>query len=198
MRSNSLNEPLKPLLRPFGSTTPSPTGPRTAGVIPSIGLASGKEKDVKGRNPTGTGTMKSDEKKVVGADSATTRTNLNKSQVSTGAHADASERRDSTSTEGTSGKPVLATIITEFADPTPSPLFPKDLTSLMKLSPHETRTLMEDYGLVPVRYAGTLAPREGDKTKVASSQPETEFSKEDHINRFLNHIGVCALDLSIC
>lgn len=45
----------------------------------------------------------------------------------------------------------------EIEPPTPSPLFPRDLTSLMRLGQEEARALVKEYGLVRVRYAKKVA-----------------------------------------
>lgn len=193
MRSSSLNEPLKPLLRPFGTPCSPTAGPVTAGGPQSDtavdGSASSGGKDAKDKKPTTLANTRLDKQKGVGSKPSTTPSQIQTGtqNVNMGPHTDASGQRDSTETS--SGKPILPTIITDFADPTPSPLFPKDLTSLMRLSPHETRTLMEDYGLVPVHHAGISMTNPKDSN--ATSRPVNEPSREEHINRFLNHIGVC-------
>lgn len=82
--------------------------------------------------------------------------------------------------------------------PTPSPLFPRDLTSLIRLGPEEAKALMEDYGLVRVRYPTTLLlPILGEdeedveqKPEVFAEEPVVEESREESINRFLSYIGV--------
>ncbi|KAI0748795.1 hypothetical protein BC629DRAFT_1298285 [Irpex lacteus] len=56
---------------------------------------------------------------------------------------------------------------------TPSPLFPRDLTSLIRLGTEEARALMREYGLV-----------------------REEESREESINRFLAYIGVSRIVLS--
>lgn len=61
--------------------------------------------------------------------------------------------------------------------PTPSPLFPHDLPSLMKLGAEEVATLARDYGLLPSH------PSERGSSGA-------EGRKEENLNRFLSYIGV--------
>ena len=196
MRSTSLDEPLKPLLRPVGSPSASPnTGTATtAENLPSNTTKGSTQAGAKGGDDHGPKNTNSATDKKKANENKSSAQNQNQKpvqnplpRVNTSGGTSAGKRD---SVEG-GGKPVLPNIITDLAAPTPSPLFPKDLISLMRLSPHETLTLMEDYGLVPVRQAGTSPmPREGDKG-VVSPNPDAEPSREENINRFLNHIGVC-------
>lgn len=177
---------MKPLLRPFGPTmfTPISGLDNAGGIQPTTSNpASSGVKNPQGQNLTvDTQPSKKKDLKSNSTSAAPGQGQNQTSNVSTKAYTN----KKPDSIEGSGGKPILPTIITDFADPTPSPLFPKDLTALMRLSPHETRTLMEDYGLVPVHHAGMSMAREG-----VIPRPENEPSREDHINRFLNHIGVC-------
>lgn len=61
--------------------------------------------------------------------------------------------------------------------PTPSPLFPRDLPSLMRLETEDVRSLVLDYGLI-LSYEG------------GAGRKEVECSREDLLNRFLSYIGV--------
>lgn len=64
----------------------------------------------------------------------------------------------------------------ELLPPTPSPLFPRDLPTLMKLGDDEVKTLVSDYGL--------LTPHLNESV---------ERSREDNLNRFLSYIGVSSI-----
>ncbi|CAL1711257.1 unnamed protein product [Somion occarium] len=189
IKSNSLNEPLKALLRPFGTPSTSPTtGPQTA--TPSSGAASAASsvsptsaKQPTTTSPTDTKATRAIKKNLTIAEKAgrdkAENTAVAASSVSTGAGV---------------AKPNRPTVVTDLVPPTPSPLFPRDLTGLMRLGPHETLTLMQEYGLAPVRHAATPVAQEGKASDV-NLEPENQLSREDNINRFLNHIGSLLLQL---
>lgn len=56
---------------------------------------------------------------------------------------------------------------------------------------------MQEYGLAPVRHAATPVAQEGKASDV-NLEPENQLSREDNINRFLNHIGVSANNPCMC
>lgn len=111
----------------------------------------------------------------------------------------------------------------EIEPPTPSPLFPRDLTSLIRLGTEEARALVRDYGLVRVRYpkqppqAPPQAPsenalditteeieaddREGQQhlkeVEVVGEPIIEEESREESLNRFLSYIGVSSVHVRL-
>ncbi|EKM53463.1 uncharacterized protein PHACADRAFT_259872 [Phanerochaete carnosa HHB-10118-sp] len=95
--------------------------------------------------------------------------------------------------------------------PTPSPLFPRDLTALARLNTDETRELMRDYGLVKTRRVARRVLRKrkislddpfldkpettfGDETETETSEVvelvEEDELRDETVNRFLQFIGV--------
>ena len=77
--------------------------------------------------------------------------------------------------------------------PTPSPFFPRDLTSLIKLPTDQARALVTDYGLGVVRVrnpSGDGKPGNANKKQSAKREPEDEESREATLNKFLSYIGV--------
>lgn len=92
--------------------------------------------------------------------------------------------------------------------PTPSPLFPRDLSKLTRLSPTETKELMRDYKLVKVRRVVRKKGATGESSQEMSTPVddkegevvevvEDDEPREETLNRFLSYIGVslfCSLE----
>lgn len=102
--------------------------------------------------------------------------------------------------------------------PTPSPLFPRDLRSLFKLSPSDASTLVKEYGLGEITAPPSSEPPEKEKSSPEASSatattpskknkekkqnkeaaeeavedPGDIESREHNLNRFMAHIGVRA------
>ncbi|KAH8087875.1 hypothetical protein BXZ70DRAFT_875678, partial [Cristinia sonorae] len=73
----------------------------------------------------------------------------------------------------------------DLTPPTPSPLFPRDITGLMRLSPNEARTLVRDYGLEPL-----TIPETSFVESFETRKNEPQSSREEDLNRFMSYIGV--------
>jgi hypothetical protein len=100
----------------------------------------------------------------------------------------------------------------DFEPPTPSPLFPRDLATLLKFGPNEARTLAKDYGLladIPEERSenveisgvrqdddagnglGTEANTGSDGSSIDKQIAEEKtLDRERNISRFMAHIGV--------
>jgi hypothetical protein len=106
-----------------------------------------------------------------------------------------------------SSTPLSSSTVDDFVPLTPSPLFPRDVATLLKFRPDQARTLVEDYGLledIPEENG------ENDNTRVeggrkimtdaeSSSSDESSgtrrvsdenVNRERHLSRFMAHIGV--------
>lgn len=81
--------------------------------------------------------------------------------------------------------PSPAPIEIDLTPPTPSPLFPRDVKSLMRLNHEQAKSLVREYGLEPLQIpvASPFADRFGPNN-------EPQSSREDDLNRFMSHIGV--------
>ncbi|KAI0783006.1 hypothetical protein C8Q75DRAFT_811231 [Abortiporus biennis] len=156
IRSNNLEEPLKPLLRPL---PPSPT----LADLPST-PSSGKTIVNDLISPPNQPLPK------------TTRPNDRTQQKA--------QQRNSIPP-----KPELAELVIEnnprtmiremnLVPPTPSPLFPRNLSSLMKMGVDDAKALVSEYGL----HSGS--------PPAASARESGQESREEILNRFMSHIGV--------
>ncbi|KAL4244999.1 hypothetical protein ABKN59_002865 [Abortiporus biennis] len=156
IRSSNLEEPLKPLLRPL---PPSPT----LADLPST-PSSGKTIVNDPLSPANQPLPK------------TTRPNDRTQQKA--------QQRNSIPP-----KPELAELVIEnnprtmiremdLVPPTPSPLFPRNLSSLMKMGVDDAKALVSEYGL----HSGS--------PPVASARESGQESREEILNRFMSHIGV--------
>ncbi|KAI0072415.1 hypothetical protein K474DRAFT_1667839 [Panus rudis PR-1116 ss-1] len=181
IQSNSLDEPLKPLLRPMQSTVNSPA---PVSSIPKGSAVSAKPTSPppKSSSPKATTTKKTTPNTPAAAETDAPDTSALSIQV------EGSSTVGSTNT----GRPVRPRVVTDLAPPTPSPFFPRDLTTLLKLGDNETKTLMQDYGLVPMRHPGTPLAQEGEAASAGLAAPDEQLegSREENLNKFLNHIGV--------
>lgn len=165
IRTNSLDEPLRPLLRP-------PPPGEDAVPLDELELMT----------PSDDGR-------------ATPLRGLDTSALPPALTIDA--RLRSKSKSGIRGKHLLK------EPATPSPLFPRDLSSLMNLSPHETKALIKDYGLARLRHvARTPVTQSGEPNDIFSPSYNTNAGtvgtevveedepREESLNRFLSYIGV--------
>ena len=95
-----------------------------------------------------------------------------------------------TASRGAEHDPVSAHDLTP---PTPSPLFPRDLTVLVRLSQEETMTLMKDYGLEvtgEVDSSSTRGTKRAPNRRNVTQGTDLEETREETLNRFLTFIGV--------
>ncbi|KAF5386103.1 hypothetical protein D9615_002309 [Tricholomella constricta] len=97
--------------------------------------------------------------------------------------------------------PAGSNQVFELIPPTPSPLFPRDLRALFALGPDAAKRLLQDYGLDSTASAAPSPKTEKPGAKAAlktglntpEDSPMREIasaSREEHINKFMAHIGV--------
>jgi hypothetical protein len=91
---------------------------------------------------------------------------------------------------------------TELWEPTPSPLFPPDLTYLTRFTDADTKELLKHYCIVKYKRVileKTSDAKDAEKVDTSDSgndtAPRTELveepeSREESLNRFLSYIGV--------
>ncbi|THH30881.1 hypothetical protein EUX98_g3320 [Antrodiella citrinella] len=150
IRSNSLDEPLIPLVRPFATPASSPIlsrQPSSASAIPSPPAPEELPKEP--------------------------------SEPMTVPILEISEEFPKQE------KPAVLEI--DLTPPTPSPLFPRDLTGLMRLSPDDARALVREYGLEPLQIPEAGLFGEGF---IGFGDDGPKSSREEDLNRFMSHIGV--------
>ncbi|TCD66529.1 hypothetical protein EIP91_001249 [Steccherinum ochraceum] len=157
IRSNALDEPLRPLLRPFAKPVPPPSSPHQpemAPADPSTPKAAPVDADPAASDPTTIPILEIGE--------------------------------EPKKTEPLPPAPPTPVEI-DLTPPTPSPLFPRDLTSLMRLSPSDAKVLVREYGLEPLQIQIPEVPLLGEGFGPFS---EPQSSREEDLNRFMSHIGV--------
>lgn len=176
IRSNSLDEPLRPLLRP---------PPSLEGMFPRHALP---------------------------ADERHTPSGIGDTDDASALPLSPSARRRKTSIPSASvpGRRVRLSVL-DLDTPTPSPLFPRDLTALARLDASDMKDLMRDYGLVKTRRITRQVLHKPKKSLddpfldyrpdgARHAAPETEHDivelveedepREETLNRFLQFIGV--------
>lgn len=159
IRSNALDEPLTPLVRPFAR--PFPSFPAAEPVTRRL-------------SDTTTATLNPPSASDAAA-------NGDPTDAATVPIIDVSEESP------TVDAAAPAEIVLE--PPTPSPLFPRDLTSLMRLNPDDATALVREYGLEPLQIPEYSSLGEGFE----AAKKEPQSSREENLNRFLSHIGVSVL-----
>ncbi|KAI0686777.1 hypothetical protein C8T65DRAFT_143790 [Cerioporus squamosus] len=197
IRASGLDEPLQPLLRPLDipaalkvSALGLPTPPATA---PSTITAASLKAQV-GRG--------------AGRDSLSVNTDMR----STRATVSPRSAVGATTTPGGTVRPSPAR--DTLVPPTPSPLFPYNLSTLVSLGPDEVKALVREYGLVSedddddvplatarggARNGGNARPLSHMTTVSDAGQSWVEAgldgTREDELNKFMRYIGV-SLDIA--
>lgn len=174
IRSNSLDEPLRPLLRP---------PPSLGDVFPPLAVSDGDGSETpRALAPTGTGVFEP-----------------GRPALTIDASFDAGGKSGYGGHRKAKRSAVTPLSALDLQEPAPSPRFPQDLNSLTTLSPIETKELMRDYGLVKLKrvvHRGNGSP--GGETTPTANDPEPEIvevieatePREETLNRFLSYIGV--------
>ncbi|KAI0752988.1 hypothetical protein C8Q80DRAFT_488697 [Daedaleopsis nitida] len=196
IRATGLEEPLQPLLRPLNLPPVEGGNPAQAqgSGTPTTPTSTPPPGARRGRGSTGNATTRLSIK----TDTRSVRTSAAVTAL------EAQSPRTSISADGLGGPRVG-----EIEAPTPSPLFPRDLMSLVSLGPDDAKTLVRDYGLVSyegdeatddqlhaaaVRRRGDPQGSRPDSTATnASGQSWANAglrgSREEDLNRFMRYIG---------
>lgn len=180
IRSNSLDEPLRPLLRP---------PPSLDDVFPPLAPSDGDGSETP--RPSLSGTAINDPSRP----SLTIDASVDWKTATAGRKSAIHGR-----VARSAATPLSAM---DLQDPAPSPRFPRDLGNLTRLSPVETKELMRDYGLVKLKQVvhrgnggGEDTPTVDDPEPEVVQFVEAEESQEETLNRFLSYIGVQSFRLA--